>query len=440
MKFLLCVAKIATYCMFAACGSVLSDERVEMAEKPQAAETTRLPLKELRAFTQVFEQIRVGYVDEVEDVQLLENAIVGLLLELDPHSAYLNSDAYAELQENASGHYGGLGIEISAEQGLIKVIAPIDDSPAKKVGIEAGDLIVEIDGQPVRGLALPKAIDKLRGEKGSTIEVGVYREGEDGPLTFTLIRDIIYSSAVRNRYLKPGIGYIRIAQFQEKSGRDFTAALQKLKNNGPDKDALKGLVIDLRNNPGGLVPAAVQVADALLDSGTIVYTEGRMASANHTFNATPGDILEGTPIVVLINGGSASASEIVAGALQDHSRAAIVGTQSFGKGSVQTVIPLNDGRAVKLTTARYFTPKGRSIQAQGIQPDIILPRAEMRLFSADRKIRESDLAGHLQKTPEQTHETTEKAEDLSDDNQLQEAVYILEGFNLLNRHQSENPR
>lgn len=420
--------------ILAVCSTAFADEVDGQDQKPEAAVAeSRLPLRELRAFTQVFEQIRRGYVDEVDDTQLLENAIVGLLLELDPHSAYLDFSDYEDLQESASGKYGGLGIEVSAERGLIKVIAPIDGSPAKKIGIESGDLIVEINGQPVRSMALPKAIDKLRGEKGSSIDLEIYREGEDGPLPFTIVRDIIYNSAVRSRFLEPSIGYVRIAQFQEKSGSDFVAAIEELETQTSPDQPIRGLVIDLRNNPGGLVPAAVQIADALLDSGTIVYTEGRIASSNQKFEATPGDMLTSVPVVVLINGGSASASEIVAGALQDHNRAAIVGTQSFGKGSVQTIMPLGDGRAVKLTTARYFTPSGRSIQALGIAPDIVVPRAEIRLIDAAPELREEDLQGHLPNIDDA--KPAPKVEDISDDNQLQEAVIILKGFHLLGGNQ-----
>ncbi len=429
------IAMLLQLSLLAVCSSALAQSQYQPDSQPVTTTENRLPLQELRIFTQVFEQIRRGYVDEVKDTELLENAIVGLLLELDPHSAYLDLDGYADLQESASGQYGGLGIEISAERGLIKVIAPIDDSPAKKVGIESGDLIVEIDGQAVRGLALPKAIDKLRGEKGSSIELRIYRDGEEGPLSFTVVRDIIYTSAVRSRFLEPGIGYVRIAQFQDDSGRDFIAAIERLEAQTGPAQSITGLVIDLRNNPGGLVPAAVQVADALLDSGNIVYTEGRIASSNQSFDATPGDILTDVPIVVLINSGSASASEIVAGALQDQNRAAIVGTQSFGKGSVQTVIPLGDGRAVKLTTARYFTPNGRSIQALGIKPDIVIPRAEVRILEAAQQLREEDLQGHLPNAPQTNVDVapTSEIEDISGDNQLQEAVIILKGFNVLGR-------
>ena len=420
----LAVALIATAPIAAA--DVEAEARTE-----QTIQEKRLPLRELRLFTQVFEQIRRGYVEEVADTELLENAIAGLLLELDPHSVYLNQTDYEELQESATGEYGGLGLQVGSERGMIKVIAPIDDSPAAKAGIEAGDFIVEVDGTPVRGMAVQKAIDKLRGEKGTSITLTVFREGE-----ITVIRDTIQVSSVRSRIIEPGYGYVRVSQFQVSSGDDFKAALISLKTKEP---ALKGLIIDLRNNPGGLVPASVEIADAVLDGGTVVYTEGRLPSANISFDAEGGDLLEGTPIVVLINGGSASASEIVAGALQDHQRAAIIGTQSFGKGSVQTVIPLGDGRAVKLTTARYFTPNGRSIQAEGIVPDIIVEPAEIRLYKKRKRVREADLEGHLEQADGEKKKAKDRDEDITDDNQLYEALNILKGFQLLDKRVSNEP-
>ena len=402
----------------------------------QATQDERLPLRELRLFTQVFEQIRRGYVEEVADTELLENAIAGLLLELDPHSVYLNQTDYEELQESATGEYGGLGLQVGSERGMIKVIAPIDDSPAAKAGIEAGDFIVEVDGTPVRGMAVQKAIDKLRGEKGTSIKLTLFREGEDGPLDITVVRGTIQVSSVRSRIIEPGYGYVRVSQFQVSSGKDFKKELLSLKEKEP---ALKGLIIDLRNNPGGLVPASVEIADAVLDGGTVVYTEGRLPSANISFDAESGDLLEGTPIVVLINGGSASASEIVAGALQDHQRAAIIGTQSFGKGSVQTVIPLGDGRAVKLTTARYFTPNGRSIQAEGIVPDIIVEPAEIRFYKKRKQVREADLDGHLEQADSKKTKAKDRDEDITDDNQLYEALNVLKGFQLLAKKVSSEP-
>ncbi|MGB0450157.1 MAG: S41 family peptidase [Porticoccaceae bacterium] len=398
------------------------------AEKAQPE--ARLPLRELRVFTQVFEQIRRGYVEEVKDTELLENAIAGLLLELDPHSAYLNESDYDELQESATGEYGGLGMEVGAERGLIKIISPIDDTPAAKAGIKAGDLIIEVDGVPVRGMALQKAIDKLRGEKGTSIELKVLRDNQELPIEFTIVRDIIQVSSVRSRMLEPGYGYVRISQFQTSSGDDFKKALLDLKS---QETNLKGVIVDLRNNPGGLVPASVEISGAVLDGGTVVYTEGRLPSANSTYQASSGDLLEGIPLVVLINGGSASASEIVAGALQDHRRAAIIGTQSFGKGSVQTVIPLGDGRAVKLTTARYYTPNGRSIQAEGIVPDIIVEPAEIRRYQLRDRVREENLEGHLEQAGDSAGSTVEPEEYLTDDNQLYEALNVLKGFQLLSK-------
>ena len=409
---------------------------LQAAEQQSATDSQqRLPLRELRLFTQVFEQIRLGYVEEVGDTQLLNNAIAGLLTELDPHSAYLNQQDYGELQEHANGKYGGLGIEIGTDNGAIRVVSPIDDTPAAKAGIQAGDLIVKMNDNPVRGMTVQKAVEKLRGEKGTAIKLTLYREGQKGPLEIDVVRDIIQVSAVRSRLLEPGYGYIRVSQFQRQSGADFIDALEKLIADQSNPTALKGLVLDLRNNPGGLVPASIEITDALLDGGTVVYTEGRLPSANRSFEATSGDRLNGLPIVVLINGGSASASEIVAGALQDHGRAAILGTQSFGKGSVQTVIPLGDGRAIKLTTARYFTPNGRSIQAEGIVPDIIIERAEIRPYAKTMRVREADLEGHLETlVSDGETETDPVTDDYSTDNQLYEAVNLLKGFHLLSSH------
>ena len=404
------------------------------SEAEPIASESRLPLRELRLFTQVFEQIRRGYVEEVSDSELLNNAIAGLLLELDPHSVYLDIERYSDLQENATGEYGGLGMEVGGDNGLIKVISPIDDTPAAKAGIEAGDLIVEMNEAPVRGMGVQKAIEKLRGEKGTSIKLTIYREGQDGPLEFDVVRDTIKLSSVRSRFIEPGYGYVRVSQFQQSSGADFIDTIETLK--GSTDKPIKGLVLDLRNNPGGLVTAAVEMAGALIDGGTVVYTEGRLPSANRTFDAPTGDILADVPIVILINGGSASASEIVAGALQDHRRAAVIGTQSFGKGSVQTIIPLGDGRAVKLTTARYFTPNGRSIQAEGIVPDMVIERADIRPYKTRERTREADLEGHLETVDKKGNNVDKDSniENLYGDNQLYEAVNLLKGFHLLGSH------
>ena len=388
---------------------------------------SRLPLEDLQLFVQIFDQIRTAYVEEVDDATLFDNAIEGLLGGLDPHSSYLNESDFDDLQESTTGEFGGLGIEVGMEGGLIRVIAPIDDTPAYRAGIQTGDLIIKLDDSAVQGMNLREAIELMRGAKGSSIVLTVLREGVDAPLEFTIVRDIIKVKSVRNEMLEDGIGYVRIAQFQTDTGAQFRAALEKMAS---AEEPLRGLVIDLRNNPGGLLPAAIEAADALLDDGLIVYTEGRIPSANIKFRATPGDVAANVPVVVIINNGSASAAEILAGALQDHQRAIIIGTQSFGKGSVQTVLPLKDGKAIKLTTARYFTPSGNSIQAQGIKPDIVVAPAQIKVLEEDKGISEANLAGHLKNGKEGSKSTKRKSakSTLADDNQLYEAVNILKGI------------
>lgn len=402
------------------------------AEESDKNSNSRLPVKEINNFTQVFEQIRTGYVEEITDVQLLESAIQGMLENLDPHSAYLSDKKYTNLQENASGEYGGLGIEVIGEKTGIRVIAPIDDGPAFLNDIRAGDLIVEIDKAPVGKMNIRLAIDKLRGKKGTKIELTILREGLNQMISKTLIRDTIQISSVRSRLLHPNVGYIRIAQFQISSDEDFLDEYEKLVElNGKE---LEGLIIDLRNNPGGLVPPSITIADMLLSDGQIVYTQGRLSSANQEFYADPFDITKGIPIAVLINEGSASASEIVAGALQDNNRAVILGTRSFGKGSVQTVVPINESSAVKLTTALYFTPSGKSIQAAGIIPDIVIEPAEIRLYETFERAREENLSGHLSTdlkvASDETDKNTEENSTIKD-NQLYEALNILIGTILL---------
>ena len=405
------------------------------AEEGNKNSNSRLPVKEINNFTQVFEQIRTGYVEEITDVQLLESAIQGMLENLDPHSAYLSDKKYTNLQENASGEYGGLGIEVIGEKTGIRVIAPIDDGPAFLNDIRAGDLIVEIDKAPVGKMNIRLAIDKLRGKKGTKIELTILREGLNQMISKTLIRDTIQISSVRSRLLHPNIGYIRIAQFQISSDEDFLDEYEKLVElNGKE---LEGLIIDLRNNPGGLVPPSITIADMLLSDGQIVYTQGRLSSANQEFYADPFDITKGIPIAVLINEGSASASEIVAGALQDNNRAVILGTRSFGKGSVQTVVPINETSAIKLTTALYFTPSGKSIQAAGIIPDIVIEPAEIKLYKTFEMAREENLSGHLSTDPKiASHETDKNIEENSTitDNQLYEALNILIGTILLSNN------
>ncbi len=392
------------------------------AETPDDA---RMPLEELRYFTQAFDQIRQGYVEEIDDKALLEMAISGLLSSLDPHSVYLNESDFDDLQEHTTGEFGGLGIEVGMEGGFIKVITPIDDSPAQKAGILAGDLIIKLDEQLVQGMTLGEAIEIMRGPKGSKLTLTIVRPSKDGPFKVEVIRDIIQVHSIRARILEPGFAYIRIAQFQENTGTEFREALEKLLR---DEKDLKGLVLDLRNNPGGLLNSSIEVADALLEEGLVVYTEGRLPSANNKYYATPGDLLKGIPVVTLINEGSASAAEIVAGALQDHHRALILGTSSFGKGSVQTVIPLGDNRGIKLTTARYFTPAKRSIQAEGIRPDIVVRPAEVHLLETGEQIKEANLSGHLsnEKIPAEGTKT-----DLSqEDNQLYESLNLLKGIDI----------
>ncbi|MEH6580524.1 MAG: S41 family peptidase [Halioglobus sp.] len=392
-----------------------------------------LPLHELRTFAEVFNQIRIGYVEEIDDSTLLEYAVQGMLMGLDPHSVYLTSDAFESLQNNTTGEFSGLGLEVGMEDGFIKIISPIDGSPAAEAELQSGDLILKLDQTPVQGMSLSEAIDLMRGEKGSKIELSIGRPGESEPFEVTLIRDTIKVASVRERMLAPGYGYIRISQFQTRTGDDVAKSLEKLKT----EKALKGLVLDLRNNPGGVLRASVDVSDLFLSGGTVVYTEGRLDNSAVHYNATDGDATDGIPLIILINGGSASASEIVAGALQDHSRAVIMGTESFGKGSVQTILPLSDSRAVKLTTALYYTPNGRSIQAQGIVPDILVERAKVTAISSRRQVSEADLTGHLDNTKgEQEDSEAESSrqaasELLSTDNQLYEALTLLKGLNIL---------
>jgi len=355
--------------------------------------TATLPLEELRGFTDVFARIKSDYVEPVDDRTLLENAIRGMLSGLDPHSAYLDPEQFRELQVGTTGEFGGLGIEVGMEDGFVKVIAPIDDTPAQRAGVQAGDLIIRLDDTPVKGMSLSEAVKIMRGKPGTDITLTIVREGEEKPLKITITRAIIKVKSVKSRMLDDGFGYVRISQFQANTADNLVEAVDRLKQKGE----LKGLVLDLRNNPGGVLNGAVSVSDAFLDKGLIVYTEGRVADSRLRFNATPDDVLDGAPLVVLVNQGSASASEIVAGALQDHHRAIIVGTRTFGKGSVQTIVPLSNGAAVKLTTARYYTPSGRSIQAEGIVPDIELENVRVaKVESGFEPIKEADLSRHLE--------------------------------------------
>lgn len=396
-----------------------------------------LPLDELRSFADVYHQIRMGYVEEIDDSTLLEYAIQGMLMGLDPHSTYLTGDAFQSMEESTKGEFTGLGIEVGMEDGYVKVISPIDGSPAEEAGLQSGDIILKLDKAPVKGMSLNEAIDIMRGPKGTDITLTIGRPGESQPFEVVLTRDVIRMASVRKRWLEPGYGYIRVAQFQHRTGDDVRRALQKLM----DEQDIKGLVLDLRNNPGGLLRASVDVAGLFLDGGNVVYTEGRIANADMRYDAAPVDASNGTPLIVLINSGSASASEIVAGALQDHGRAVIMGTRSFGKGSVQTVLPLSEDRAVKLTTALYFTPKGRSIQAEGIEPDIQVERAKVTAYDTSQRISERDLSGHLGNTTNggasKSSEKQVESNLLATDNQLYEALTLLKGLNVLGMRQQE---
>ena len=402
--------------------------------QPQNQNTDPLPLEDLRNFTEVFERIRSAYVEEVDDSTLFNYAIKGMLSSLDPHSAYLQEEAFSNLQENTSGKFGGLGIEIGLENGLIKVITPIDDTPAERAGIKSGDLIVTLDDEPTIGLSLADAVDRMRGEPGTPIKVGIRRGNDSELLTFNIKRAVVKISSVRGKRLHNNIGYIRITQFQDKTGSELIKIIEDWQNTNP----VEGLVLDMRNNPGGVLEAAVDVVNAFISQGTIVFTRGRNPSSRLHYRATEKTVAETLPIVVLINGGSASASEIVAGALQDHQRAIIVGTPSFGKGSVQSVLPLTDTAAVKLTTAHYFTPADRSIQAQGITPDIIIEQSEVTAFT-ENSFKEADLPGHLN-NPSQLSEGELKQrrknqldglELLKNDFQLYEAHTLLRGLSIL---------
>ncbi|MDH4133680.1 MAG: S41 family peptidase [Gammaproteobacteria bacterium] len=395
-----------------------------------------LPVEELRAFTEVFSRIKADYVEPVDDKKLLRDAIQGMLSGLDPHSSYLDPDGVKDLRVGTEGKFGGLGIEVTMEDGLVKVISPIEDTPAARAGIKPGDLIVRLDEKPVKGMTLNEAVKIMRGRPGTDIVLTVMREGQPKPLKFTVTRAEISMQSIKQRVLEDGYAYVRITQFQANTGDALKDALNKLKLQ--NKGNLKGLVLDLRNNPGGVLNAAVTVSDAFLTSGLIVYTEGRVSDAEMRYSATPPDLINGAPIVVLVNGGSASASEIVAGALQDHKRAVIMGTKTFGKGSVQTILPMSGGAALKITTARYFTPNGRSIQATGIVPDVVTEEAKItkREKSVDDMIKEADLPGHIENKSKEKPGAKKDSPSVkleagsSEDYQLQEALNLLKGISI----------
>src|SRR5436190_3390924 len=377
-------------------GAGITFDMTVMAEREQSkSPATTLPVDELRTFTEIYARIKSDYVEPVEDKKLLEEAIQGMLAGLDPHSSYLDAEGFRDVRVETEGQFGGLGIEVTMENGFVKVVSPIEDTPAAGAGLKPGDIIIRLDDKAVKGMQLTEAVRLMRGKPGSDIILTVVREGSSKPLKFTVTRAVIKIQSVKQRLLEPGYGYVRITQFQSATPKSLAAAVKKLETE--NKGALRGLVLDLRNNPGGVLNAAVGVSDAFLEKGLIVYTEGRVADSKLKFTATPGDILNGAPMVVLVNSGSASASEIVAGALQDHKRAVIMGTKTFGKGSVQTILPVSNGAALKLTTARYYTPDGRSIQAEGIVPDIVTEEAKItRNTDTTARLREADLARHLE--------------------------------------------
>lgn len=412
----------------------LSFVSLAYAQAPSAQQNApQLPLNEVRMFTEALDRIRMSYVEEIDDKTLLENAIRGMLSGLDPHSAYMSGADYDLLQETTTGEFGGLGVEVGRQDGYIRIISPIDDSPADRAGIKAGDLIIEIDNKPLRDMSPDEAANMMRGEPGSDVTVTIAREGQE-PFDLTITREIIAINSVRSRMLESGYAYVRISVFRVNTGNELEAEIEKLH---AENDNLKGIVLDLRNNPGGVLQAAVGVVDAFISEGRIVYTKGRIEEGDMEFSATRRNVSKNTPMVVLINGGSASASEIVAGALQDHGRAIVMGTRSFGKGSVQTVLPLDEKRAIKLTTSLYYTPSGRSIQAQGIVPDIMVDEAFVTRRSRNvAQYNESDLQGHLQNGNGEDDVTDEMAqaylsaeEVLVNDYPLNEALNVLKGIN-----------
>jgi carboxyl-terminal processing protease len=440
--------KIKRLPLLLASSVLLGSSLLAYAESPQPTGSEQsleeakkvLPLEELQTFTKVFGLIRAKYVEEVDDKTLLRNAIRGMLDGLDPHSVYLNNEAFEDLQEHTSGEFGGLGMEVGMEDGFVRVISPIDDTPAEKAGILAGDLIIKLGEKSVKGMTLQEAVNIMRGKPGSKLLITVVRKNGP-PFDVELERAVIAVKSVRTRMLEPGYAYLRVSQFQANTGQSTREAVEKLQ----DEKDLKGLIIDLRNNPGGVLQSAVQISDLFVEEGTLVYTEGRDNEIGSKFSATGDDLLKGLPIIVLINGGSASASEIVAGALQDHKRALIVGTDSFGKGSVQTVLPLSEEHAVKITTALYFTPNGRSIQAQGIKPDIEVKPAKVTPYKQNAyRLTEADLNNRLDNASDgKENSRSDRIRNESDDtlvtsdNQLYEALNMLKSMSLLRASATE---
>jgi carboxyl-terminal processing protease len=419
---------------------------IAVAEKPDQYNNP-LPIKEVQRFAAAVSQIKNYYVKPVTDQELFDNAISGMMSGLDPHSNYLNSQEYENLNTATKGEFSGIGLEVTLDDGFIKVISAVDDSPAAKSGIKPNDIIVSLDTTPIKGLSLREAVSKMRGARGSHVHLLVLRKGQDKPLKFDIIRDVVLVKSIKFKLFSDNLGYIRIANFQSPTASDMNKAIYNLLEQAGGE--LKGLILDLRNNPGGLLDAAVQISDSFVDStllGTnklIIYTKGRAQGANYNAYAHPGDILNGAPIVILINEGTASAAEIVAGALQDHKRAIIVGQKSFGKGSVQTIMPLDEKTAIKLTTALYFTPAGRSIQAEGIKPDILIKDVDLSHSKAKEDeyegFKEANLTKHLANANEASFKkdkanpgTHQNEANLAyEDYQLYEALNLLKGISTI---------
>jgi len=393
-------------------------------EKPRAVSTS---FEELQLFADTFDAIRRGYVEDVTDAELFEMAVKGMLTSLDPHSAYLTDDDYENLQESTEGQFTGLGIEIGYRGGFIAIVTPIDGSPAIDAGLMAGDVILKIDGTSTQGMSTSESSTYMRGPEGTTVTLEIGRAGESQPFDVVVTRGVIDVPSVRSRELDDGYWLIRVSRFQRDSGREVTSAIES----ALEKGDVKGVVLDVRNNPGGVMNASVEMASNFLDGGLVVYTKGRHPDSMSTYNAEPGELLPGVPVVVLVNGGSASASEIIAGALQDRGRAVIMGTQSFGKGSVQTVLPVSDTKALKLTTSLYYTPNGRSIQAEGIVPDVVVERAQLTSLEQGNRLREADLNRSIENAGSNVETETEAIATLrEDDNQIYEAFTLLKGINV----------